>query len=45
MKTKIYIFNPLPRKPAVKITGIVIGNDADDICGRYSSRCHKKKLH
>lgn len=42
MKTKIYIFNPLLRKPAVKITGIVIGNDADDICGHCCSGCHKR---
>ncbi|HTG54796.1 MAG TPA: hypothetical protein VL943_00920, partial [Niabella sp.] len=42
MKTKIYIFTPLLRKPAVKITGIVIGNDADDICGRYTSLSLKK---
>ena len=42
MKTKIYIFNPLLRTPAVKITGIVIGNDADDICGRCRSGCPKR---
>ncbi|MGN7783693.1 rhamnogalacturonan acetylesterase [Niabella sp. 22666] len=42
MKTKIYIFNPLLRTPAVKITGIVIGNDADDICGRCCSGCPKR---
>ncbi|WP_327138698.1 rhamnogalacturonan acetylesterase [Niabella yanshanensis] len=42
MKTKIYIFSPLRRKPAVKITGIVIGNDAGDICGCYNGLWLKK---